>query len=117
MKRRAILLGLSAAMAAALGSLYRFTDLIVRHYPPSPYDDVFQELENRQEAARLGKVWLSDFHSFNAAKAAEALRNNLRAGSLAFIALNELQEGKLIQIDGWIVPESVALMCALAAKA
>ena len=54
MKRRTLIGSVAAASAALAAGLYRFTDLIVKHYPPSPYDDVLAALVDRQEAAKFG---------------------------------------------------------------
>ena len=54
MKRRTLIAGVAAAGAAVAAGLYRFTDLFVKHYPPTPYDDVLAALADREEAARLG---------------------------------------------------------------
>ena len=34
--------------------LYRFTDLFVKHYAPTPYDDLLAQLADREQAAKLG---------------------------------------------------------------
>src|SRR6185503_9370778 len=54
MRRRSLIAGVTAAGAALAAGLYRFTDLFVKHYPPTPYDDVLAALVDREEAVRLG---------------------------------------------------------------
>jgi len=56
MKRRVVIGAAAAAGAAVAAGLYRFTDLFVKHYPPTPYDDVLAALVDREEAARLGAL-------------------------------------------------------------
>jgi len=113
MKRRDFIAGVVAAGAAVAAGLYRFTDLFVKHYPPTPYDDVLSVLVDRQEAARLGA-------RVNAAPAPGALATKLRAilkpAGLAGAVGADIAAGRLTEVDGWVVPESVALLSALAAK-
>ena len=54
MNRRALLAGLAAAGGALAAGLYRFTDLLVKHYPPTAHDDLLEQLGDRDQAARLG---------------------------------------------------------------
>ena len=56
MKRRTLIGGVAAAGAAIAAGLYRFTDLFVKHYPPTPYDDLLSVLVDREEAARFGAL-------------------------------------------------------------
>ena len=54
MNRRGAIAGIVAAGAALAAGVYRFTDLFVKHYPPTPYDDLLSQLTDRGQAARLG---------------------------------------------------------------
>lgn len=117
MTRRGLIFGASAAVALLAGGVYRFTNLVVRHYAPTPYDDVLDQIGSREEAAKLGRVWLRDARTFHAKEAAQQLRKQLRSAGLAATVQTEIRAGKLRQIGGWVVPESVALLAGLAAKA
>src|SRR4051812_5941261 len=55
MRRRTFLGGTVAAIVVVTGGLYRFTNLFVKHYPPTPYDDVLALLPDREHAAVLGR--------------------------------------------------------------
>ena len=114
MKRRTLIAGVAAAGAAVAAGLYRFTDLFVKHYPPTPYDDVLSVLVDREEAARFGAL-------VRAAPAPGALAAKLRAAlkphGLAGAVGADIAAGRLTEVDGWVVPQSVALLSALAAKA
>lgn len=113
MKRRTLIAGVAAAGAAVAAGLYRFTDLFVKHYPPTPYDDVLAALADREQAARLGGLVR------NAAAPndlATKLRGVLKANGLAGAAGADIAGDRMIEVDGWVVPESVALISALAAK-
>ena len=54
MKRRDIMAAMVAAGVAVTAGLYRFTDLFVKHYAATPYDDLLVRLTDRDEAAKLG---------------------------------------------------------------
>ena len=54
MRRRTVIASVAAAGAAVTAGLYRFTDLFVKHYPPTPYDDVLSRLSDRDPAIRFG---------------------------------------------------------------
>jgi hypothetical protein len=111
MKRRALLAGVAAAGGAA--GLYRFTDLFVKHYPPTPYDDVLAALADREQAAKLGAL-VPGTPDANALAA--KLRVSLKPGGLGAAARADAGAGRVIEVDGWVVPQSVALLSALAAK-
>ncbi len=112
MKRRTLIASVAAGSAAVAAGLYRFTDLFVKHYPPSPYDDVLAALADREQAAKLGAL-------VSGAPAPQALATKLRVAikpGLTAAAKADATSGRLTEVGGWVVPESVALLSALAAK-
>jgi len=113
MKRRTLIAGVAGAGAAVTAGFYRFTDLFVKHYPPTPYDDVLAALVDREEAARLGAL------VGNAPAAdvlAARLRTILKPNGLSGAIGSDIAAGRLTEVEGWVVPESLALLSALAAK-
>jgi len=119
MKRRNFIASMAAASAAVAAGLYRFTDLFTKHYAPTPYDDVLAALLDREHAAQLGA-------RVTGAPAPKALAERLRAilkpsglnpSGLTAAAIADAAAGRIITVDGWLLPESVALLAALAAKA
>lgn len=111
--RRGLLAGFAAAGVAMAAGLYRFTDLFVKHYPPTPYDDVLSALADREQAARFGA---SVPGTPDAKALAEQLRPMLKPGGLDATVKADIDADRLTEVGGWIVPESVALLSALAAK-
>lgn len=113
MKRRDVIAGVAAVGAAAAAGLYRFTDIFVKHYPPTPYDDLLVQLVDRQQASRLGA-------KFSGAPDAGTLAAQLRAGlkpdSLGATAGADAAAGRIMEVDGWVLPKTVALLSALASK-
>jgi len=106
--------GVMAAGAALAAGLYRFTDLFVKHYPATPYDDVLAALVDRAQATKLGAK-VPD--GLEPQALAARLRASLKPDGLAAAAQSDVAAGRVIEVDGWVVPESVALLSALAAKA
>lgn len=106
--------GVAAASATVAAGLYRFTDLFVKHYAPTPYDDVLAALADREQAARFGA---SVPGTPDAKDLAAKLRTILKPGGLVAAAKADATAGRVIEVDGWVVPQSVAWLSALAAKA
>jgi hypothetical protein len=112
MKRRAMIAGLVAASVAVAAGLHRFTNLFVKHYPPTPYDDVLAALVDREQAAKLGAAIPGRLESQSLAA---QLRASLAPG-LAAAAQSDVAAGRMMEVDGWLLPQSVALLAALASR-
>ncbi len=114
MKRRSLIAGVAAAGAAVAAGLYRFTNLLVKHYAPTPYDDVLARLVDREQAAKLGARVPG---TASARMLAEQLRLSLAPNGLAGAADADVMAGRMMEVDGWLLPQSVALLSALASRA
>ncbi|MBA2588424.1 MAG: hypothetical protein H0U98_07335 [Alphaproteobacteria bacterium] len=113
MKRRTVIAGVAAAGTAVAAGLYRFTDLFVKRYPPTPYDDLLVQLVDRRQAARLGTHVAG---APDAAHLAAQLRAALKPGSLGVTAEAEVAAGRTMEVDGWVLPQTIAQLSALASK-
>jgi hypothetical protein len=112
--RRRTLIGSAAAVSAALAAgLYRFTDLFVKHYAPTPYDDLLRALGDREQAAKLGALVSQ---TPQPPDLAAKLRLSIKPNGLAVAAKTDAAAGRLMEVSGWVMPENVALLSALAAK-
>ena len=114
MKRRGLLAGMGAAAlaAAAAGATWKF-HLFGPHYPPTPYDDLLNQITDRAPASIFGQAALKAMPGANAASLARQLRGG---GTLAARASGEPAKGRVTEVSGWVVPESVASYAALAAS-
>ncbi len=112
MNRRALLAGLAAAGAAVAAGMYRFTDIFVKHYPATPYDDLLTHLGDREQAARLGAAVR---HPSDAVTLASRLRASM-PGDLDTAVQADIAAGRLTEVQGWLLPQTVVLLSALAAK-
>jgi hypothetical protein len=116
MKRRTLLMGSGAALLAAGGTVWMLRPPR-RHYPPTPYDDILSRLDDREWAAKFGVSALAAMPDFTPNNGAARLRPLLNKGSLQQVALRDAEAGRLMDVHGWLVPESIALMAALAKSA
>jgi hypothetical protein len=117
--RRPVLSGILAALAVAVvgGIAYEAPRLSRRTYKPSPFDDLLAKLPDRDNAGRIGAAVIAETPGFSAEPTARALRTRLAATSLADAMSADLNRSRMVEVWGWIVPETLADLCALAAKA
>jgi len=113
MRRRDVAAAVVAAGVAATAGLYRFTDLFVKHYAPTPYDDLLTRLIDREQAAKLGAQLTG---SFDLASQSTRLRDIFRKQDLAGAVNADIAAGRLVEVTGWVLPETVALLSALASR-
>ena len=113
LSRRNVLIGAGGAAVLA-GVVVVGTRAL---HKPTPYDDLLALLEDREADARLGDAVLAEKGEIDAAAVAASLREKLKHGSLADIAAKEAVGGRVLEGKGWVLPETVAMLCALAAKA
>jgi len=113
MNRRGAIAGVVAVGAALAAGVYRFTDLFVKHYPPTPYDDLLNQLTDRGQAARLGAKAAD---ASDARGLATRLRAALQGRDLAAAANADIAAGQMMEIEGWVLPRTVAWLSVLAAK-
>ncbi|MGZ5936651.1 MAG: hypothetical protein ACXWLK_04570 [Rhizomicrobium sp.] len=106
--------GVAAALgAAALG--LTLPRLFGRRYAPTPYDDLLAQLVDRDAAARVGAAVRAIEPNFNTKAAARELRQRFEQRNLAEVIDADIREGRVAEVSGWVLPESLAQLCALAA--
>lgn len=79
----------------------------------SPYDDITDQISDQEQAVKVGDAVIAKMGAFDAAKSANALR--VRKGSLMEMAKADIATGKTLEAKGWVLPESLALACAILA--
>lgn len=112
MRRRGLLAGAVAAVAVAGGAAWKFR-LFGKHYPPTAYDDLLSQIEDREPAILFGQFARKSLPG--PAQLAAELRRDGR--TLSARAASEPGEAQIAEVAGWVVPQSVALYAALAAQA
>lgn len=107
---------LGLAGIAALEGPRLFPKLFERRYPRTPFDDLFAALADRENAVRLGAALANSApRRLDARILAARLRSKIGGHSLALAIADDVAQGRLIEAEGWLVPESLAELCVLAA--
>jgi hypothetical protein len=113
MTRRGVLAGLMMVIAAAAGGTAWKLRVFRKHYPPTPYDDLLDQIADREPAIVFGQTARKSLPG--AVQLAAQLRRDGR--KLAVRAAADPGEAQIMEVAGWVVPQSVALYAALAAQA
>lgn len=114
--RRPLLKGLFAAagLLAVAAAAFEGTRLLARHYPPTPFDDLLGLLPDRDSTARVGALVNP---RASPSVLAQSLRGHIGGHSLGKVFDADLAAGRLAEVDGWVLPETLVLLCVLAARA
>lgn len=113
-RRNALIAGGGVAVVAAAGVGGRL--ILRKRYAPSPYDDLLEQLEDRDAAAQIGETVLAEVEEFDPREMADQLRARIGKRSLATAIEEDATTGRLVEAGGWVMPETLGLICALAAK-
>ena len=114
--RRNIVIGAGGAALLAAAA-FEGSRLLRKRYAPSPYDDLLALLDDRDADAQIGEAVLADIDDFDAKTVADELRQRIAKRPLAQVMSEDVGEQRVAEAGGWVMPETLALLCALAAKA
>jgi hypothetical protein len=115
--RRAVGIGGGIAAALGLGALGLTVPRLLRtHYRSSAYDDLFAQLTNREAATRVGRAILENGMPRDAKALARDLRQRFERRNVGEVTDSDLAQGRLLEAQGWVLPQSLALLCVLAAE-
>jgi len=113
---RRIAIAAAAALAGTAVALREVPGLVrSMHARRTPYDDLLVVIEDREAAEAIGRYALRAAPNFDRRRTAELLRARLRDSSLKQLLGSEVAAGKTVEVAGWVFPDSLALICALAA--
>lgn len=112
-RRQSIYGGIAAVAGLGLGGRY----LLRKRYAPSPYDDLIALVDDRDAAAQIGETVLAEVEEFEPVTMADTLRARIHGRPLAQVLAEDVSEARLVEANGWVLPETLGLICALAAKA
>jgi len=120
--RRPFISGLLGVIAlagiAAIEAPRLFPKLFERRYPATSFDDLLALLPDRENAVRLGMVLASALpRRMDARVVAARLRRKIGGHSLALAIAGDLAQGQMVEAQGWLLPDSLAELCVLAAMA
>ena len=121
--RRSVTIGGGIAAALGIAALgITVPRLFGRHYRKTPYDDLFALLVDRDAAVKVGQPVAARLGSLDilppkakAKDVARTLRSRLERRTLAEVTNSDLAQGRLIEVNGWVLPETLVLLCLLAA--
>lgn len=113
-RRSAMLGGAAAAIVIAAGAIYEFPRLVARKLK-GPYGDLVAKLAEPKRAALLGRSVLYG-NAGLLSESPEAMSQQLAQKPLAQIVADDVVRGSLIEAQGWILPQSLGVLCAMAAK-
>ena len=118
--RRAVTIGGGVAAALGITALgISVPRLFGRHYRSTPYDDLFAQLVDRGEAVKVGAAMLPRLPEGagrpRTGGLARDIRQRLERRTLLEVTNSDLAEGKLLEVEGWVLPETLVLLCVLAA--
>lgn len=114
-RRQTLVLGGGAVVVIGGGVAARL--LLRKRYAPSPYDDLLALLDDRDAAAQIGETVLADMSDFEPIALANSLRARIKARPFARVTAEDAALGRIVEASGWVMPETLVLICALAAKA
>jgi hypothetical protein len=110
----AVLLG--ALGVGVLGGLaYEAPRIFRPRFSPTAFDDLLEKLPDRGNASRFGAAFLAHKKDFDARNTAQRLRARLSAMSLSSALDEDIDRARIVEVNGWVVPETLAAFCALAA--
>ena len=114
--RRNILIGAGGTVVLAAAA-FEGRRLLRKRYASSPYDDLLALLDNRDADAQIGEAVLAGIDDFDLKKMSASVRARIGRRPLAQLMIEDAGKGRVLESGGWVIPETLALLCALAAKA
>ena len=123
--RRPLLASLAGlfGVAVAGGLAYEGVHVFGRRYPRTKYDDLLDQLGDRESAIKLGRaanaqadarIGISPIMGTTAA--AHILREGPGKGSISAAVESDIALGQLVAIQGWILPLNLVIAAVLAAE-
>jgi hypothetical protein len=116
--RRPLLIALGAIVGLGVigGGAYE-AGLFGRHSRSGEgYEDLLSGLGDRDAANRLGNAVLGEADTFEASRIAHELRKHIARRPLAKVLAEDLAEDRVVETKGWVLPETLTLLCGLSAS-
>jgi hypothetical protein len=116
--RRPFLAGVFALLGLSVvgGTVYEAAHILRRRYPPTAFDDLLDQIPDRDNAEKVGVWVLANTPSFDVRHVARALKAKIGTRALPGVLAADIADGRLTEVSGWIVPETLANLCGLAAS-
>jgi hypothetical protein len=114
--RRSLLIAGGAVVAAAAIGTAVYETMPGRFYTPKGYADLLSGLGDRADVVRVGNAVLREAETFDTHQIARQLRQHIAGRPLATVLGQDAAEGRTVETAGWVLPETLALLCGLEAK-
>ncbi|HWA30455.1 MAG TPA: hypothetical protein VG867_05135 [Rhizomicrobium sp.] len=108
-------LGALAGAGVAAGLLYEGRGLLGRRYT-GPHAGLLSGLGDVESAAVVGRDVLAQADRYDPKRVAHELHDTIGHRPLAAILTREAARGEVMEVHGWVLPETLVWLCALAAK-
>lgn len=114
-QRRRLIIGGLAAIGVGVMGVYTLQTVGFMYRRPhnKKYDDLLSLLWNRENADRVGLIVLEEDGQFEPWNIAPQLRKRIGQRKLPDVMAMDAREGRLVEAKGWVIPETLALLCAL----
>jgi len=107
-------LGAVVGLGVAGGAAYEVSKLLGPRALGVP-GDMLAVLGNREDAVLIGKAVLAGNKA--APMGTGSLRRRLGEKPLSAVLVEDAVQGRVVETQGWVLPETLTQLCALAAKA
>jgi len=111
--RRSVAIGGGVAVALGLAAIGINAPRWFR--AKTAYDDLLNKLIDRDAAETVGHAMIGTA-SFDTRQVADDLRKRFGARTLADVAKEDIAQNRLVEAKGWVMPETVGLLCVVAAQ-
>jgi hypothetical protein len=114
--RRGVAVGGGVAAALGIAALgVTMPRLLGGRRQPSNYDDLLAQLGDRDAAGRVGHAMRAGQTApVDSKTLARGLRQRFERRNINEVTDSDLAQGRLLEAQGWVLPESLALLCVLA---
>lgn len=110
-------LGALAGIGIVGGAVYEAVEHRGGTTSQDPYGDLLSGLGDQSKAAIVGRAVLAGAPNFRAPAVAASLRQTIGQKPLAELLMQEAVQGRIAETQGWVLPQALTQLCALAAKA
>jgi hypothetical protein len=108
-------MGAVVGLGVAGGAVYEVSHLLGPR-APGVLGDLLFGLGDRQDAVLIGKAVLAGGKT-EPADEADKLRRALGQKPLSEVLVDDAVQGRVVETQGWVLPETLTRLCALAAQA
>lgn len=117
--RRPLLTALGALLGigAVGGITYEASGLLGLRTHRGAYDDLISCLPDRDDAVTVGRAVLAGDRAFQEQEVVRDLRLKMGQRPLSAVLSEDMVQGRVVETEGWVLPETLAELCALAARA